>query len=85
MAVLSGSLYPGAQQARMLSGAVSSPETVIQALVAGAIRTAVAAGLFTCTASMASKTTQDVQNQMRILKAQGYTVSLSGTTLTVSW
>lgn len=59
-------------------------ESVIKA-IASAILTAVDGGLFTCTASMSGYGSLDVQNAMNALSQLGYTVSLSSTTLTVSW
>jgi hypothetical protein len=85
MALINPSLYADSQQCRMLSSTPTSPDTVIQTAIDTAINTAIAAGLFTCTVSVTGKAAQDIQNNMSILQAMGYVVSLATTNLTVSW
>jgi hypothetical protein len=85
MAISTNGIYAQAQLARMLSSTSTSVDTVISVLIDNAINTAVSSGLYTCTASMAGKAPQDIQNNMNLLKNAGYTVTLAGTTLTLSW
>lgn len=75
----------GAPQARALAGIKNGGDQPVQNAIDVAINTAVNSGLFTCTASMTGYASLDIQDNMQMLSQLGYTVSLSGTTLTVSW
>lgn len=88
MAMLTWTQIPGAQGARefsTLNAATASSDQAVQAAIVTAINTAVASGLYTCTASMSGKAQADIQYWMGLLSGLGYTVSYSGTTLTLTW
>lgn len=50
-----------------------------------AVNTAINSGLFSATASVSGLSSQDIQNNMNMLQQLGYTVTISGTTMTISW
>ena len=82
-----GEIAPAAA-ARSLAGSFASgTETALHAAIATAINAAIASGLFTTTVSASSYVTIPVaiQSQMVLLEGLGYTVSYSGTTITISW
>ena len=78
-----GFLYPNATVAREQASFKGGGDEPMQKLIATQILTAVDAGLFTCT--VATSGVSHLNTNMRILGELGYTTSLSGTTLTVSW
>ena len=71
--------------ARSLAGKLNAGDQPVQNVIGAAIVTAINSGLFTCTASVSGYTSLDVQDNMNMLSQMGYTVSLSSTTLTISW
>lgn len=78
--------FSNAQSLREMSAATSKTEAAFQALVIAAMAVAVAAAeTFTCTVSTSGKSSRDVQNTMRLLQDCNFTVSLGGSTLTISW
>lgn len=85
MALDNYGIYCQAGIARSLSAQIGGGDVALQLLVDNAVNTAIAAGLFTCTASMAGQSAQNIQVNMNMLSGMGYTVSLSGTTLTLKW
>lgn len=85
MAVLTPNLYPSAQMARSLAGKLNAGDQSVQNTIDVAINTAINAGLFTCTASVSSVGNDKLNDAMNLLQQLGYTVSLSSTTLTISW
>lgn len=78
-------LYISAINARSLAAIKNGGDQPVQNVIAAAIATAVNSGLFTTTASMVGYTAANIQNNMNVLSQMGYTVTLSSTTLTVSW
>jgi len=78
-------LYDSAVTARSYAGKKNAGDQPVQNVIAAAITTAVNGGLFTTTASVSGYAALDIQTNMNILTQMGYTVSLSGTTLTISW
>ncbi len=50
-----------------------------------AIATAVTSNLFTCTVSVSGWTSGDLQFVLEQLQIEGYTTSISTTTLTINW
>lgn len=84
MAII-GSFLPHAQVVRNLATTPDGENSEIQAAVSAVLNTAIGNGLFTTTLSMVGYVSQEIQNTMNLLQALGYTVSLSGTTLTISW
>lgn len=85
MAVLIPGLYPEAQTARSLASLKGGGDIPIQIAVNSAINTAINSGLFSCTASMSGYSAAQIQDNMNLLSQMGYTVSLSSTTLTLTW
>lgn len=85
MALDNYGIYCQAAIARSLAAQIGGGDVAMQVTIDNAINTAIGAGLFTATASVAAGSSQNIQNNMNMLKAMGYTVSLAGTTLTVSW
>lgn len=79
-------VFNNAQSVREVSAGTYKTETALQAVVIAAIAAVVATGeLFTCTAAASGYSNQDVNNVIRDLISQGYTISYSGTTITISW
>lgn len=78
-------IYCQAAKARELSSLTNTSDVPVQVAIDNAINTAIAAGLYTCTASMSGFTAFNIQTNMRMLSDMGYNVTLSGTTLTVRW
>lgn len=85
-AVSFGEIAP-AGAARAMAGFASGSELALHAAIATAINSAIASGLFTTTVSASSYLTipTSIQNQMVLMEGLGYTVSYSGTTITISW
>ena len=83
--IASYGLYYSARKARELAATKNAGDQPVQNVIAAAITTAVNSGLFSTTASMSGYTDLNVQTNMNVLSQMGYTVSLSSTTLTVSW
>ena len=79
-----GEIAPAAA-ARALSGFASATEAALHAAIATAVNAAIASGLFTTTVAASAYTASMVQNQMVLCEGLGYTVSYSGTTITISW
>lgn len=76
-------LYPAANTAREYASTKGGGDEPMQKLIASAILTAVDSGLFSCT--VATSGVSHLNTNMRMLTEFGYTISLSGTTLTVNW
>lgn len=81
-----GFVFNNAQSVREMCSGTYKTEAALQGAVIAVIVTAIAAAeTFTTTVSVSGYSGQDVNNVMRILVADGYTVSLSGSTLSISW
>jgi hypothetical protein len=78
-------LYPSAPESRSLAGQKNAGDQPVQNAIDVAINTAINGGLFTCTVSVSGYAALDIQNNMNILSQLGYGVSLSSTTLTLTW
>ena len=75
-----------AQSVREMCAGTYKTEAALQALVIAAIYAQIAANeSFSCTQSVTGYSGQDVQRVMGILTDQNFTVSLSGSTMTISW
>jgi len=86
MATVSWGEIAPAAAARALAGSyASATETALHAAIATAVNAAIASGLFTTTVAASAYTASMVQNQMVLCEGLGYTVSYSGTTITISW
>lgn len=85
MAFQNDGLVPTAICSHQASVDHAGTQTTLIALAAAAIATACSAGNFTCTVSMSGQASNDVQYLLELLRNEGYTATLSGTTLTVSW
>lgn len=85
MAILTGGIIATAPVARMLAGNLNSGDQPIQQVVATALNSAINSGTFSTTSSMSGYSAQNIQNVMLAMEGLGFTVSLSGTTLTYSW
>lgn len=85
MAIDNPGIYCQAAKARELSALTNKSDVPVQIVIDNAINTAIVAGLYTATASMSGFAALDIQNNMNMLRQLGFTVSLAGTTLTVSW
>jgi hypothetical protein len=81
-----GLLYP-AQTMRELAGLTDQTATDIplQIAMVGAIGTAVAQGLFTCTLDCSTYGELNVRSMINNLNGLGYGTSYSGHTLTLTW
>ena len=83
---MSAFVFGNAQSVREVCAGTYKTEAALQAVVIAAIAAVVATGeLFTCTASASGYSNNDVSNVMRDLVSQNFTVTYSGTTLTISW
>lgn len=85
MATSAPYFYPQAQFARSMASSPAGGDVPLQIAIQAVIETAIAAGLFTTTISLSAYTPLQIQAQMEILRGLGYTVSYSGSTLTISW
>jgi hypothetical protein len=85
MALTCPGILSQSQIARMYSSTPTATNIVIELAIDNAINVAIGNGLFTCTYSVSGKSAIDIQNSMNMLKQLGYTATLSGTTLTISW
>jgi hypothetical protein len=77
-------IFYASSTARMFA---SIPSTIgtLELSVCDDISIAVGDGVFSTTSSVSGETATDIQEIMNILQQLGYTVSLSSTTLTISW
>lgn len=80
-----GEIAPAAAARAIAGSFASATEIALHAAIATAINLALTTGLFTTTVAASAYTASMVQNQMVLLEGLGYTVSYSGTTITVSW
>lgn len=79
-------VFNNAQSLREVCAGGYKTETALQAAVIAAMAVAAAAQqTYTCTVSVSGYTGQDVQNIMRVLSDMNFTVTLSGSTLSISW
>lgn len=79
-------VFNNAQSMREVCAGTYKTETALQAVIVAAMAVAAAAQeTFTCTSSVSGYSAQDVQNCMRVLNDMNFTVSLSGSTLTIAW
>lgn len=85
MAFQNDGLIPSAVAAHEASTDHAGTQTTLMSLAAADIAAATSAGNYTCTVSVSEQTSNDIQYLMEALHGLGYTISLSGTTLTVSW
>jgi hypothetical protein len=85
--MLSAGILIEAERAKELTGVndVTASDIPLQGVIQGDILTAVAAGLYTTTASMSGYSSIQVQALMDALRSLGYVISYSGTTLTIKW
>jgi hypothetical protein len=70
---------------RMVSLAPGNMDFALQNVASTAITNAAVTGAFTCTVAVAAYTNALVQYLIQRLQQIGYTATLSGTTLTISW
>lgn len=89
-AIASWSSVPPAQAARQTAqvyanGTNSGSELAFNQALSTTLNSAITSGLFTTTQSTSGYGASVIQNQMLMLEEMGYTVSYSGTTLTISW
>jgi|HubBroStandDraft_2_1064218.scaffolds.fasta_scaffold07370_7 hypothetical protein len=84
-AVSFGEIAPAAGARSLATSYASGNETALHAAIATQINSAITSGLFTCTVACSAYSAQSVENQMNLCSGLGYTVSYSGTTLTLSW
>lgn len=80
-----GEIAPAAGARSLATAYASGNEVALHAAIASAVNTAIAGGLFTTTVSCSAYSAQSTENQMNLCSGLGYTVSYSGTTLTLSW
>lgn len=85
MAISGYGLFPQAVGARELAGQIGAGNVALQVTIDNAINAAVGLGLFTTTASVAGATSLNLQDVLSKLKQLGFTATVSGTTITVSW
>jgi hypothetical protein len=85
MAFQNDGLVPTAIAAHQASVDHAGTQTTLIALVAADIAVATSAGNFSCTVSVSGQASNDVQYVIELLRNEGYTATLSGTTLTISW
>jgi hypothetical protein len=85
MAFQNDGLIPTAIASHQASLDHAGTQTALIALAAAAIATASSAGNYSCTVSMSGQTSDNVQYLLELLRNEGYTATLSGTTLTISW
>jgi hypothetical protein len=78
-------LFFSAQGAHERAYNSAGTQTILVDAVVAAILTAVTSGLFTCTYNASGKASQDVQWVLEQLRLDGYTVTVSGSTWTISW
>lgn len=79
-------VFGNSQSLRESCAGTYKTETAFQALVIAALATAAAAAeTFSTTVSTTGQSSQDVQNLIRILRDDNFIVSLSGSTLTITW
>lgn len=79
-------VFNDAQATRSVCAGTYKTETALQAAAVAAIAAAVAGNeTFSCTVACSGYSEQDVTNVVRILSANNFTTSYSGTTLTISW
>lgn len=84
MAILTGGVICESQIARQYAAAMGSG-VELRLDAAGAINTAIESSLYSTTLSVSGESSEDIQGLMNQLQALGYTVSLSSTTLTITW
>lgn len=79
-------VFNNAQSLREVCSGGYKTETALQAAIiaAMAVQAALTAS-FSCTVSVTGYSGQDVQNCMRVLEDMNFGVSLSGSTLTITW
>jgi hypothetical protein len=81
----SDDLIPTALAANSRAHDVSGSQTVLTRVVAAAIITAVASGLFTATVAEGAATPGDVQWVIEVLRKGGYGVTTSSTNIVITW
>lgn len=81
----SENLWPSPVGAHTSSLTITNSQTALCALVASHILTAVSAGLFTCSTSVSSASSVDVQYVTALLNQGNYQAQVTGTNLIVSW
>lgn len=85
MAIVISPLIPTAERARSLAAITNGGDQPTWNVIDVAINSAINSGLFSTTASLSGISAQDRQTAMNMLQALGYTVSLTASTLTISW
>ena len=88
MASLNTDYFDNAQSVREGCCMTYKTEYALRAVIVAALAAAVAVttnDTFTTTASVSGYSGQDVQNNLAALRADGFTATQSGTTITISW
>ena len=88
MASLNTDYFDNAQSVREGCSMTYKTEYALRAAIVAALAAQVAVttnDTFTTTVSVSGYSGQDVQNNIAALRADGFTVTQSGTTLTISW
>ena len=88
MVSLNTDYFDNAQSVREGCSMTYKTEYALRAVIVAALAAAVAVtnnDTFTTTVSVSGYPAQDVQNNMAALREDGFTATLSGTTLTISW
>jgi hypothetical protein len=81
----SDSVVPGARAAKDGSDAGATAQKTLECVAALAIVTACNVPLYTATFSIAGATSQNAQYILELLHVHGYTATVAGTTVTVTW
>ncbi len=87
MAMTAYNFIPTAQNAREMATmeGLANSDTALQLAIANVIRVAIVANTYSTTISILGKAAADIQETVSALLDLGYTWSISGTTLTISW
>jgi hypothetical protein len=81
----SESLIPSARAAKDASSTGGTTQTTLVCGIVGSIATACDSSLYTIATSVVSVSSVDLQYVLEVLHTSGYTATVSGTTLTVTW
>ena len=88
MASLLGNYFDSAQSVREGCCMTYKTEYALRAAIIAALAAQVAVttnDTFSTTVSVSGYSQQDIQNNLQVLRGGGFTTSISGTTLTISW
>lgn len=79
-------VFGNAYSVREVCSGTYKTEAALQATIVAAMAVAIAlAGTFTCNVSLSGQSAQDVQNVCRLLTDMSFGVTISGSTLTITW